>query len=401
VSYVARQKFADWVQAHMTIGTRPRGQPTRPWKDSELAKKCQCTTGTVKNWRLGKNLPPSLTLLEAAVLGTGGGDDQKCETLRRQLRRLFDDAVDEKKQETQRKLFGKLTLSPAGGPIEKSGDLQARAEVASAERTSVVTNLPSVPSHFADRTNRIPTIRDVLRSAENRVAKVALYGLRGVGKTTLAIAYAKQHEKNYRAIWMIRAQTPQSASASLVALGIKLGWVNKELSDKEAYEKVAEELNRLDDNVLLIYDNAISAESVRQFLPENGRAHVIITSNARAWGGVARKVEIDVWPDDVGGQYLVDRLEPPHDLASAKALSHTLGGLVLALEQAATLCEHRKWSFVTFQEKFEARLAEFLKDSAHVVADYHTDEEARNYRTVWGTFGLVLEEAAKRPARNT
>ena len=41
---------------------------------------------------------------------------------------------------------------------------------------------------------------------------------------------------------------------------------------------------------LLIYDNAIDAESLRPYLPPAGAARVLVTSNARVWRGIAAPV---------------------------------------------------------------------------------------------------------------
>ena len=57
------------------------------------------------------------------------------------------------------------------------------------------------------RDDALAAIETALKRYEGRVAITALHGLRGVGKTTLAAAYAEQHRGDYRATWWIRAQT--------------------------------------------------------------------------------------------------------------------------------------------------------------------------------------------------
>ena len=95
-----------------------------------------------------------------------------------------------------------------------------------------VSNIPiRVPMYFMGRDDALIAIEAALKRYEGRVAITALHGLRGVGKTTLAAAYAERHRGDYRAIWWIRAQTTSTMRTDLVALGIRLGWVG--VDDKE------------------------------------------------------------------------------------------------------------------------------------------------------------------------
>jgi hypothetical protein len=57
-----------------------------------------------------------------------------------------------------------------------------------------------VPEHFMGRDEALVEIEKGLGRYEGRVAVTALHGLRGVGKTVLAAAYAERHRAGYRAI---------------------------------------------------------------------------------------------------------------------------------------------------------------------------------------------------------
>jgi hypothetical protein len=71
----------------------------------------------------------------------------------------------------------------------------------------IVSNIPiSVPLHFLGRDEALQAIEEALAVREGRVAITTLHGLRGVGKSTLAAAYAEGHRGDYRATWWIRAQ---------------------------------------------------------------------------------------------------------------------------------------------------------------------------------------------------
>jgi hypothetical protein len=253
-----------------------------------------------------------------------------------------------------------------------------------------VSNIPiRVPMHFMGRDDALAAIETALARYEGRVAITALHGLRGVGKTTLAVAFAERHRGDYRATWWIRAQTETGMRADLVALGVRLGWVGTEDKDEPALAAVMERLRHEGEGILLIFDNTIDAGELRPYLPRGGAARVLVTSNAHAWRGVAEPVEIRLWPKEIGADYLVGRIGREEQRAAAETLSEALGGLPLAHEQAAAYCERLDISLAEYRRRFEAAPARMLDDKRHAPADYHDG------LTVAKTFGLAIEEAAK------
>jgi hypothetical protein len=140
------------------------------------------------------------------------------------------------------------------------------------------SNIPiRVPLHFMGRDDALAAIETAL----GRVAITALHGLRGVGKTTLAAAYAERHRGDYRATWWIRAQAETTMRADLVALGIRLKWVEPDAKEEPAVDTVMERLRHEGEGILLIFDNAIDADVLKPYLPRGGAARVLVTSNAR------------------------------------------------------------------------------------------------------------------------
>lgn len=257
-------------------------------------------------------------------------------------------------------------------------------------KTFAITNIPiRVPEHFLGRDDALAAIEKGLHRYEGRIAITALNGLRGVGKTTLAAAYAERHREDYRATWWIRAQTADGMRADLVGLGVKLQWVAAEEKEEPALIKVMERLKHEGDGILLIYDNAIDAASLKPFLPQGGKAKVLVTSNFHAWRGLAEPIEIRLWPKEIGADYLVARTGRETERAAAEALSNLLGGLPLAHEQAAAYCERLGISLADYAKRFETTPARFLDDAKHAPADYHDG------LTVAKTFALAIEEAAK------
>src|SRR6202453_1224374 len=224
-----------------------------------------------------------------------------------------------------------------------------------------VSNIPiRVPEHFLGRDDALAAVDAALKRYEGRVAITALHGLRGVGKTTLAAAYADRHRTEYRATWWIRAQTESTMRADLAALGVRLGWVAADEKEEPALTAVRERLRHEGEGLLLIYDNAIDAAALKPHLPPGGAARVLVTSNAHAWRGVAAPVEIRLWPKEIGADYLIARTGRGAERAAAEILSEALGGLPLAHEQAAAYCERLDISLVEYRKRFEASPARLL-----------------------------------------
>jgi tetratricopeptide (TPR) repeat protein len=253
-----------------------------------------------------------------------------------------------------------------------------------------LSNVPiSVPLHFMGRDDALAAIETALKRYEGRVAITALHELRGVGKTTLAAAYAERHRGDYGATWWIRAQAESTLRADLVALGIRLGWVGADDKEEPAVEAVMERLRHEGEGILLIFDNAVDADALKPYLPRGGVARVLVTSNAHAWRGVAAPVEIRLWPKEIGADYLIARTGREAERSAAETLSETLGGLPLAHEQAAAYCERLDISFPDYRKRFETAPSRLLDDARHAPAEYHDG------LTVAKTFALAIAEAAK------
>jgi class 3 adenylate cyclase len=131
-------------------------------------------------------------------------------------------------------------------------------------RTVTATNVPiRVPTHFMGRDDALAAIEAGLGRYEGRVAIIALHGLRGVGKTTLAAVYAERHSGDYRATWWIRAQTEPTMRADLVALGARLGWISADEKEEPALATVMEQLRQDGEGILLIFDSAIKPDALK------------------------------------------------------------------------------------------------------------------------------------------
>jgi Tfp pilus assembly protein PilF len=257
-------------------------------------------------------------------------------------------------------------------------------------RVFAVSNVPvHVPVHFMGRDDALAAIEIALGRYGGRVAVTALHGLRGVGKTTLAAAYCERHRGDYRATWWVRAQTEPTMRADLAALGVRLGWVAPDDKEEPALTAVGERLRQEGEGILLIFDNAIDADSLRPYLPKGGAVRVIVTSNRPNWRSLAEPVEIKPWSKNIGADYLIKRTGRGDERAAAEELSEALGGLPLAHEQAASYCERLEVPLAEYHKRFDAEPTRLLNTEKDAPAEYH------DQLTVAKTFSLAIDEAAK------
>jgi tetratricopeptide (TPR) repeat protein len=266
-----------------------------------------------------------------------------------------------------------------------------KVESARNKRTGPLSNITiRLPRYFLGRDDDLDAIEDALRSNNNGPATItALHGLRGVGKTILAVAYAELRCGDFRATWWIRAETESTMRADLVGLGVQLGWVPANAPEEQALAITLEQLRLGGDDILLIYDNATNSDELSKFLPRGIAARIITTSNAPNWRGVAAPVKIGLWPNHVGADFLLARTGRETGREAALALSEALGGLPLAHEQAAAYCERIGISLDEYRRRFEATPAALLDASDDASREYHDG------LTVAKTFTLAIDEAAK------
>jgi tetratricopeptide (TPR) repeat protein len=159
--------------------------------------------------------------------------------------------------------------------------------------------------------------------------------------------------------------------ADLVALGTRLGWVVADEREEPALAVVRERLRDEGEGLLLIYDNAIDAASLSPYLPIGGAARVLVTSNDPKFRKLATALEIDVWPKEVGADFLLARTGRDQEHAAAAALSEALGGLPLAHEQAAAYCERLDVSLAEYAKRFAEAPARLLDTEKDAPAEYH------------------------------
>ena len=185
---------------------------------------------------------------------------------------------------------------------------------------------------------------------------VALCGLGGAGKTSVAVEYAYRHLAEAGVAWQFAAEDATVLAAGFGELAAQLG--ARGLADaRDPVASVHAVLARFPAPWLLIFDNAADLASVAAFLPPAGPGRVLITSQNPNWPG--QPLEVPVLDPDVAAGFLVSRTGDP-DRQAARDLAGMLGGLPLALEQAAAYMQATGDTLAGYLALFRQRRADLL-----------------------------------------
>ncbi|WP_330272704.1 tetratricopeptide repeat protein [Lentzea sp. NBC_00516] len=179
-------------------------------------------------------------------------------------------------------------------------------------------------------------------------------GQRGVGKTQLAAAHARQRVSDGWLVAWIGAETSSQITAGMVELADRLGLYRPEDSAEIAAARVRNHLQTRSGNALLVFDNVVSLDAVRPHLPSVGACQVLITSTVRG-SQIGREVPVDVFAPEEASRFLREATGLDDDAAE---LAAELGHLPLALAQAAARIRAARWDYAKYLENFRKFRAE-------------------------------------------
>ena len=238
----------------------------------------------------------------------------------------------------------------AGGNIHISvTQVLAAATTTAAGR--VVGRIPTLPAHFVFRREFEALAKRVAASPVTAVVT----GMRGVGKTQLAAAYARAVLTTGECdlVGWIDAETSGTLLEGLAAVAEQQGVADP---DGDSYRSAIRLRDYLSDSTrtgLLVFDNATDPDRLSEFLPVLGATKVVITSTDHDFTSLGAALDLEVYDRAVSVRYLHDatghRATPPDD-AGAGEIAEDLGDLPLALAQAATTITARRLDYTTYRQ---------------------------------------------------
>jgi tetratricopeptide (TPR) repeat protein len=199
-----------------------------------------------------------------------------------------------------------------------------------------VWNVARRAPHFTGRAALLSTLRERLNVPVGAPGRVqALLGMGGVGKSAIALEYAHRFASDYDVVWWVTASEPEAARESLARLAREFG-PDAAPEDGEGWESLRRSLWRGEpyDRWLLILDDAGEPGRLREFVPDTGHGHVLITSQHSAWDREAQPLDVIEFDRPESMALLGERL-PRARAADLDRLAEALGDLPMALDHVA------------------------------------------------------------------
>jgi hypothetical protein len=258
--------------------------------------------------------------------------------------------------------------------VYQLGSLPGRPEAVA----GLPVSLPPRPPPLAGREDLLAGLDARLSGGDGPWPRVVvLHGLGGAGKTTVAVEYAHRHLAEVGLAWQFPAEDPELLLAEFARLAAQLG-AREVVDARDPVTSVHAVLAAFPASWLVVFDNARGQGVVQQFLPPAGKGRVLITSQSATWPP-GQAVQVPVLDTEVAAAFLVNRTGDP-DRRAAAALAEELGGLPLALEQAAAYIHATGMTLAGYLSLFQYRRADLLGRG----------EATGHPETVVATLGLAL-----------
>jgi Domain of unknown function (DUF4062)/Tetratricopeptide repeat/NB-ARC domain len=222
----------------------------------------------------------------------------------------------------------------------------------------VVGDIPQEPAGFQPRADLLAELE---APSGGRVSVVhAVTGMRGVGKTQLAAAYARARlDDRWPLVAWVNAEDTATVLAGLAAAAVALGLADDGVDAMEAGQAVRHWLESGGDRCVVVFDNATDPQDLLPFIPAAGQARVLITSNERSVAELGVGLAVEVFTEQEALAFLAGRTGSA-DTGGARLLAEELGWLPLALAQAAAVIAAQHLDYPTYLQRLHAKPVEEL-----------------------------------------
>ncbi|TWE16884.1 hypothetical protein [Kitasatospora atroaurantiaca] len=250
-------------------------------------------------------------------------------------------------------ITGPVTVLPAE-LLNSARDVQAPAGL---------SNLPPLPLCLG-RADALARLRGAFAAEPGQWATgtATVQGLGGVGKSTVALAYAHWHRRDHTVAWWINAASPAHIEQSLAALALRLipAWAGRAaIEERAAWAMMWLQWHP---GWLLLFDNVEDPADLRPYASAPDGCVIATSRRAVGWPAAVPVLALGVLDlaeaSELLCQHVLGETAPtPRQLQEARALAADLGRLPIALEQAgAYLAQNPTIGIESYRRKLTAKL---------------------------------------------
>jgi tetratricopeptide (TPR) repeat protein len=269
-----------------------------------------------------------------------------------------------------------LGIIPAIYGIDCGGDQEYQSLIHQ-WRNEKLSNLPASNPYFVGREGLLTQIEKSLEQGVSTIyQQQTISGLGGIGKSSLALAYAHKHGDKYKMKRWLNVEG-SNIKIEFEQLASELGIDPKGMDDMELATSVYRRIGQIN-TWLLVFDNADNYEAIQAYLPtylQPGQ-HILITSRSQHWN---QGISIDYFSAEEAVIYITNKL-PRVSKEDAVLLTNTLGYLPLALCHAANYIKETERSITDYVKLYKKKGIELMQVEGHGVQG---DSYPHNVLTTW------------------
>ncbi len=189
---------------------------------------------------------------------------------------------------------------------------------------------------------------------------VVVCGMRGVGKSQLAAAYARECEKaGWPLVAWMDASSREALVAGLAGLAVEMGIDDGKGDPDVAACRCVNRLNSGEGDRLLVFDNVDDFDDLKKLIPHGQGLRVLVTTTVASPGDSAgRLIAVGAFTRPQSVDFIRERTGLDDDAGAAR-LAEALGDLPVALAQAAATIKLNGYATL---DEYLAELREYPLD---------------------------------------
>ena len=286
--------------------------------------------------------------------------------------------------------------------LEERVENLERNDKASPQKKTFTFCAPDRNPYFCGRTEKLDILSKHLGAIEGDVCKTsAICGLGGTGKTSLAVEHIWLQKEAYKGgVFWISGDTKRAFQLSVSDMARRLGLDPEERSEfSETLSRTLNWLQRTEELFCLVVNNLdemeLSDEMVKIFRGHwrrGTKGHIVVTSRREPREicedvGIEEEqcIELRNLTEDEGVQFLKmrTRTEDAKEDRTIRELFNELGGLPLALEQAAAYIRCVRSDFASYLAKYKKEKLSLLKKRQVPRSVADTSKDRLAVHTTW------------------